>query len=57
MSQLKLTINLILFASILDGVNCATGYVALSGVRQTIQGFGASSAWQGAVSDAGMNSL
>lgn len=38
-------------------VHAGTGTVNLANIKQTIQGFGASSAWQGAVSDAGMNSL
>jgi O-glycosyl hydrolase len=40
-----------------NSVHCATANVNLAGVRQTIQGFGASSAWQGRASDNAMNSL
>nr|ABZ78968.1 xylanase [Radopholus similis] len=38
-------------------VNAATGSVALGSMRQTIQGFGGSSAWMGAMTDAQMNTL
>jgi O-glycosyl hydrolase len=47
----------LLIAAILDGANGAVGTVTLSNVKQTIQGFGASSAWQGAVPEPAMNSL
>ena len=57
MSCLNLAILVLLFLTVFDAVHAGVGSVNLAGVRQIIQGYGASSAWQGAVSDAAMNSL
>jgi glucuronoarabinoxylan endo-1,4-beta-xylanase len=52
-----LSIALCAFFFLVDVALAGVGYVALGGVRQSIDGFGASSAWQGTVSDTAMNSL
>jgi O-glycosyl hydrolase len=51
-------LSIVFFAFFLvDVAHAGVGSVSLSNVKQNIDGFGASSAWQNTVSDAAMNSL